>query len=57
MKNRASVTLMGSDRGFIYTIFGLGASDVGFWAGLEEITCPTRPMGSSLRPVYEDHWG
>ena len=28
---------MGNDRGFIYTIFGLGASQIGFWAGLEEI--------------------
>ena len=46
---------MGSACGFIYTIFGLGASHMGFWAGLEEIACPTQPMGSSPRPVYEDH--
>jgi hypothetical protein len=32
---------MGSDRGFIYTIFGLGA---GY-------------MGSSPRPIHEDHCG
>src|SRR5271170_3286421 len=47
---------MGSDRGLIYTIFGLCASHMCFWAGLEEIACLTRPMGSSPRPVYEDHW-
>jgi hypothetical protein len=50
-----SVALVGSHRGFIYIIFGLGASQMGFWAGLGEIACPTRHMCSSPRPVYEDH--
>jgi hypothetical protein len=34
MKKGGSVTHMKSDGGFIYTIFGLGASHMGFWAGL-----------------------
>jgi hypothetical protein len=42
--------------GFIYTIFGLGASHMGLWAGPEEKACPARPMGSSLRPNNCDHW-
>jgi len=33
------VTLMGSHHGFINT-FGLGASHMGFWAGLKEKACP-----------------
>jgi hypothetical protein len=41
--------------GFIYTIFGLGASHMGLWAGPEEKACPARPMGSSLRPNNCDH--
>jgi len=40
VKKGASVTLMGSDRSFIYTIFSLGASHIGFGPGLEEIACP-----------------
>jgi len=55
VKKGASVTLMGSDRSFIYTIFSLGASHIGFGAGLEEIACPTRPMSSSPRPIYADY--
>jgi hypothetical protein len=34
MKKGGSVTYMGSGGGFIYTIFDLGASHMGFWAGL-----------------------
>ena len=40
MKKGGSVTLMGSNRGFIYTIFGLDASHMGFWAELKEEACP-----------------
>src|SRR3981189_642922 len=29
---------------------------MGLWAGPEEKACPTRPMGSSPRPVSSDHW-
>ena len=29
------MTHMGSDRGFIYTIFGLGVSHMGIWAGFQ----------------------
>ena len=32
MQKWGSVTRMGSDRGFIYIIFGLGASHMGIWA-------------------------
>ena len=43
----------GSDRGFIYTIFGLGASHMGIWAGLLGKACPARPMGFGPRPIFE----
>jgi len=50
------MTSTASHFGFIYTIFGLGASHMGLWAGPEEKACPARPMGSSLRPNHCDHW-
>jgi hypothetical protein len=49
------VTSTASHYGFIYTIFGLGASHMGLRAGPEEKACPARPMGSSLRPNNCDH--
>ena len=50
-----SVTLGLVLRGFIYTTFGLGASHTGFWAGLSGKACLAWPMGSSLRPMSEEH--
>lgn len=49
------MTITGSDHDFIYTIFGLGTSHASFWAEREGKAYSTRPMGSSLRPVYEDY--
>ena len=51
------MTSTASYYGFIYTIFGLGASHMGLWAGPEEKACPAQPMGSSLRPNNCDHCG
>jgi hypothetical protein len=50
-----SVTSTASYYGFIYTIFGLGSSHMGLWAGPEEKACLARHMGSSLRPNNCDH--
>ena len=49
------MTSMESYYGFIYTIFGLGASHMGLERGPEEKACLARPMGSSLRPNNCDH--
>jgi hypothetical protein len=45
------VTHTRSDRGFIYTIFGLGASHMGFRSGFEQKVRPTR----APPPIYKDH--